>query len=100
MPAKISMLVFVSDNLNHPDIKEPTLAPAPSAGANIPPAAPVVKENNGPTIRNIGVCHNEYLSDVNKVFCIMSLPEPNTSLLTKKAKNTIINAHPTTYNIC
>src|SRR4051812_18425397 len=79
IPASISKLVLVSGKLNHPDISEPMLAPALSAGANTPPDAPVVNEIIGPIMRSTGLYHVKYLSLVNNVRSISSLPDPIAS---------------------
>src|SRR5436190_12235918 len=61
------------------------LAPAVKAGANTPPAAPLVNDNIGPTIRISGIYQGKCLSAVNKACVIISLPEPNDLSLTKDA---------------
>src|ERR1700754_937535 len=83
IPDKISILVSAAEKWNQAAIKEPTLAPALNAGVNIPPAAPVVKDNKGPRSLNTGVYPCTYLAEVSKVFCMISLPEPSISRLTK-----------------
>src|ERR1700709_64233 len=83
IPDKISKLVQAAKKWNQPATNEPTLAPALNAGVNMPPAAPVVNDNIGPAILNAGVYQCTYLAEVSRVFCMISLPEPRISRLTK-----------------
>lgn len=96
MPESTSKLVLAAVRCIQPEIRDPMLAPALRAGAKTPPAAPVVKEKTGPTIRSKGIYQDEYLSPVNKAVVINSFPEPSTLSLTKKARVAISKAQPVT----
>jgi hypothetical protein len=52
---RISRLVLAGAKANHPENRDPRLAPAFNAGANTPPAAPEVKEKTGQMICNRGM---------------------------------------------
>lgn len=80
IPAKIKRFVFVSDKCIQPANTEPTLAPALSDGAKMPPAAPVVNDNIEPPTLNIGTYHDKYFGEVNSAFAINSFPDPKIIL--------------------
>ena len=56
-------------------------------------AAPVVNDRIGPAILNPGTYQDEYLLAVNKVFSIISFPDPNILASRKKATDATIKAH-------
>src|SRR4051812_20906561 len=100
MPDRMSRLVLESDKCIQPARVEPMLAPALSAGANTPPAAPEVKESTGPIVLSRGIYQAEYLWLVNRVVVISSLPEPSIRSLIKKAMAAMISAQPTKKKRC
>ena len=59
----------------------------------MPPAAPFGNDNMGPSILNKGIYQVEYLSEVNKVFTISSLPDPIIpNALDKNVANAVAEA--------
>src|SRR5262245_18906026 len=96
MPASIRMFVSDGARLSQPERVAPMLAPALRAGAKIPPAAPVVKDNNGPAMRRSGMYQLLYLSFEKREFIISSLPEPSVLSLMKKARAAMISAQAVT----
>ena len=92
IPPRITTLVSLGVKFIQPEITDPTLAPAESAGAKIPPAPPEVKDNAGPIILKIGIYQSSCLSSVKSVRSIISFPEPRISRFTKKANDAIIKA--------
>src|ERR1700733_8669844 len=83
MPDNTSRLVSAADRCIQPESTAPTLAPVLRAGANTPPAAPVVKDSIFPPIRNSGIYQAIYLSCVNNTVVINALPDPSAFRLTK-----------------
>lgn len=75
------------------------LAPALREGAKMPPAAPVVNDRIGPTIRTIGRYQLTDLWSVNRVEIMSSFPEPNAPLSRNIAVAANIKPHMITYNI-
>src|SRR5579871_326084 len=100
MPDNINRFVLTSDKCIHPEKNAPIVAPALRAGANTPPAAPVVKDKTGPAILSKGTYQGRYLSAENNDVVITSFPEPNIRASTKKARVTTMSAQHTTYNAC
>lgn len=81
MPERISRFVFESLNCIQPDKTDPIQAPELSAGANIPPADPVLNENIDPVILIIGAYQARFLFEVNNILVIIIFPEPISSVL-------------------
>ena len=90
-------LESVGVSTNQPENKEPILAPALKAGANIPPAAPTVNERTEPIIRNKGVYQGKILFSVNKVVVMIDFPEPKIFSFIKNAMATRIKAQTIEY---
>src|ERR1700712_1833343 len=86
IPESISRFVLESERFIHPDSTDPIQAPELSAGANIPPAAPVLKEKTEPVMRMMGAYQGRYLSDVNKMRVMTDFPEPINSVLLIKPR--------------
>src|ERR1700682_5521635 len=86
MPESMSRLLFESERCIQLDSTDPIQAPELSAGANMPPAAPVLKEKMDPLIRIIGAYQGRYLSVVNNIWVMIDLPEPINSMLVIKPR--------------
>src|ERR1035438_2334098 len=100
IPERISRFVFESLKCIQPDKTEPMQAPELSAGANIPPAAPVLNENIEPVILITGAYHGRFLLEVNNIFVIIIFPEPISSVLEIKPSKATINPQINTNIIC
>src|SRR5580692_11783621 len=83
IPARTNILAFEPEKLNISEISAPTVAPAPKEGANIPPAAPVVKDTIEPIILKKGKAKPTCLSGVNRAWVICDLPDPKMPKLKK-----------------
>src|ERR1017187_2596901 len=62
IPHSIRRFVLFAETSSHPANNDPTPAPAPRAGANIPPAAPVVKLSIVPIILSMAALQDPFLA--------------------------------------
>ncbi len=69
IPAVSTDLHCYRQNQSHSPITAPMLAPAVNAGANTPPAAPLVNEITGPAIRAIGIYQGKCLIGSKQSMC-------------------------------
>ncbi len=100
IPERMSRFVFESVRCIHPDNTDPIQAPELRAGANIPPAAPVLKEKMEPVMRIRGAYQGRYLFEVNKTSVMMILPEPISSVREIKPSRATTSPHTKTKATC